>query len=375
MTQNKKRKKEMNNLDTTHPLIPNENTYSLEKKYISITSDDRNVIKFPDSSRFDIELPQEYQNVLSARMYSWTFPSNYSVFSPFSNNTYFTFRLTESSTLIETEYSFYIEEGFYSPTQMATELTNKMNTSVSDVYDQFVVVYNEVSMNLWFGNKSDFFTLVNDTTDPNNFQCLQQGVLPEETNWGLPYFLGMSRINIDATPGNPRFYYGDVKTTGDNGVWLQGNTGYYAAAPMKINLLGPSYIYVDVPELNCIDETSPFSAAKEDNITRKSSMNRYNAEQYNFATGIVNSAFAKIPLSTTPLTQLFDNDMVPSKYFSPPLERIRKLSFRFRYHNFQSANFGNFPFSFMIELTLLRPQQNRSLLVHDGFNSGLLRRK
>ena len=42
------------------PLIPNANDYLYEKKYVSIQSDDRNVIKYHNSSEFTIQLPQDY---------------------------------------------------------------------------------------------------------------------------------------------------------------------------------------------------------------------------------------------------------------------------------------------------------------------------
>jgi hypothetical protein len=52
--------------------------------------------------------------------------------------------------------------------------------------------------------------------------------------------------------------------------------------------------------------------------------------------------------------------MAPFKYFNPPAERIRKLKIKLRYHNGQIIDFGQFEYSFMIELSLLRPQQERS---------------
>jgi hypothetical protein len=388
------------NVSSANPLIANENTYLLEKKYVSIHSEDRNIERYPDSAAFEIELPQDYQNVVSARLYSWTFPANYSVFSAFARNTVLTFDVTSpyaatsgtlalgvaAGLLASDGFSLAIEEGFYTPAQMVTELTNKMNDAVTTYlvtylaandpaaaalfvsYERFQVVYNEVSMNVWFGNSADGFVLTNATlsdeiTREGNFQCLRQNVLPEETNWGLPFFLGMTRANLDAVQGVPRFFYGDVVTDGDNGYWLPPDTAlvgsdpWYAAAPLKINLMGVSYIYLDVPQFNCLDETTPFSAAAP------------------HATGTANAAFAKVPVTSTPLAQWFDNDLTPYKYFHPPAERIRRLGFRFRYHNRQNVNFGSFPFSFMLELNLLRPHQERSFVVHDAYNASLTRKK
>ena len=69
-----------NNTFNTHPLIPNSNQYFYEKKYLSIHSEDRDYSKYKGSSEFEISLPQEYLNVASARLYSWSFPANYNIF-------------------------------------------------------------------------------------------------------------------------------------------------------------------------------------------------------------------------------------------------------------------------------------------------------
>jgi hypothetical protein len=74
------------NTQDNHPLIENSNDYYLEKKFISIHSGDRDIIKFPLASEFEIELPQDYVNVQSLKLITWSFPSNYYTFSKFQNN-------------------------------------------------------------------------------------------------------------------------------------------------------------------------------------------------------------------------------------------------------------------------------------------------
>ena len=69
------------NTFTNHPLIPNSQEFMVIRKYVSIHSEDRDILKYPNSSEFEIELPQDYLNVLSVRLESWSFPSNYSTFS------------------------------------------------------------------------------------------------------------------------------------------------------------------------------------------------------------------------------------------------------------------------------------------------------
>jgi len=414
------------NTFNNHPLIPNANEYLYEKKYVSIDSEDRDILKYPNSSEFEIELPQDYLNVSSVKLSSWSFPANYDVFSVFNFNISMTFKFLNlynpgahnfSDILSEgifaalysnlsTEYVVIIEPGFYNPDQMATELTNKFNEVITNTinnffdanpnyseaqklfveYDRFKIVYNTVSQKLWFGNNADQFIITNEselfyTTQYVNATCFRKDILPNSSTWGLPAFLGFTRCNaISTNPQNtflseqslggiigenildqsvPRFYYGDVTVTGDNGYWLipvlPGAIVYFLQAPFKINFMGPAYIYMEIDGLNCIDETSPYNISKF-------------TVQTNETNGRVNSCFAKIAVPTTPISQWFDDNMTPYKYFNPPAERIRKLRIKLRYHNGQSVEFGNFDYSFMLEFVLLRPQNERTYSIRSAYD-------
>ena len=84
----------------------------------------------------------------------------------------------------------------------------------------------------------------------------------------------------------------------------------------------------------------------------------------NQTNGIVNSAFAKIAIPTTPISQWFDNNETnPYKWFDPPMERLRKLKIKLRYHDGTLVDFSGFDYSFMLELTLLNPQIPRNMNV------------
>jgi hypothetical protein len=106
---------------------------------------------------------------------------------------------------------------------------------------------------------------------------------------------------------------------------------------------------------NLIDETAPYNISAFTLTTNQTN-------------GIVNSAFAKLAIPTTPISQWFDaSDGGPYKYFNPPAERIRKLKIKFRYHNNLLVNFNSFEISFMIEFCILRPQNERSYNIRDAF--------
>ena len=199
-------------LFSNRTIIPNANQYSYEKKYISVHSEDRDVTKNANSSEFEISLPQEYLNVVSARLSSWSFPSNYDVFNITSHNVNMAFKFktifdpqtstendtindtllqaiyTELNSIIDFEYIITIEPGFYNPDQMATELTNKFNEAVTiklvdlfaasqpsfTEYTRFKIVYNNVQQKLWFGNGADQFVLSNDSNSYVNCELTEK---------------------------------------------------------------------------------------------------------------------------------------------------------------------------------------------------------
>jgi hypothetical protein len=406
------------NTFTPHPLIPNSQEYILEKKYVSIHSEDRDLLKFPNSAEFEIELPQDYCNVSTVKLSTWTFPSNYNVFSIYADNLVLIFKFnnlynpSDHGYVNELQIQIYnylnsyknsvgtseifvtIQPGFYTPQQMSTELQNRLNNEVSNYlltslqdydnthgttleqqfidsgyYSDFLVVYNEVEQNLWFGNRSSgfIFTLSNANTQntlANSACTLYGGVLQDDSNWGLLSFLGFNKCPVTSTEISDssitRFYFGSVYP-GDNGFWLTPNSSLpgavanYIRAPNKLNNMGPAYFYMEIDGLNCMDETSPYS------------YNNYTATTNN-TNGVVNSAFAKIAITTTPLSQWFDNTADSYKFFNPPAERIRKLKIRMRYHNNLLVNFGQFNYSFTLEFAMLTPQNKKNMVVFNSYN-------
>lgn len=405
------------NTNTSHPIIANSQEYIYYKKYISIHSEDRDYLRYPNSSEFEIELPEDYINVSTLKLVQWTFPANYNTFSASNgnvtmafklNNPYnptefdepdvYQFRIFEALFNSDQTYYFDIEEGFYNPSQMAIELTNKFNYVVSvriidyfekqnktypndgwdntlsqfvsnGGYARFIIVYNNVSLKLWFGNKADGFLIINElgeltTNLYTTSLCISsKGKNPDYSSYGLPGYIGFPRYNEQsistfATDANankatingkelPRFYYGNV-TPGDDGYWLtpldlSGCKVHWIEAKYKLNIMGEAFMYMELSGQNCIDETRPYNVSKFTTETNQTN-------------GTPNAAFAKMAIPSTPLAQWFDRDSIPYKLYHPPAERIRRLKIKLRYHNGQLVNFGVFNYSFMLEFTLLVPQ-------------------
>ena len=108
---------------------------------------------------------------------------------------------------------------------------------------------------------------------------------------------------------------------------------------------------MEIEGQNCIDETLPYNPS-DFTFTRPNTTN-----------GVVNAAFAKIAVPTTPITQWFDRGSLPYKWYDPPADKIRKLNIRLRYHNNQLVNLGAFNYSFTLEFTCLLSQFKRNVQV------------
>ena len=386
------------NVDTNHPLIPNSQEYMYERQFVSINSEDRDVVKYPSSSDFIIELPQDYCNVQAVKLSMWSFPSNLDVFSVKQHNVTMSFRINNPYNPgefmnpdpvlnimfealyahITTDFIITIESGVYTNEQLAIELTRRFNdvvtTYISDYistndpsllmqftatgYDQFVIVFNQVGLKLWFGNKSSGFILTNDSPIYDNIHtCLNSKTLPSYVEWGLPANLGFTRIPAASRPSEnnvyPRFFYGDAILPGDAGFWLipdpayLGASVYYLEAPFKTNISGPLFFFMEIAGLNHIDETIPYALTEFTTHTNETN-------------GVVKSAFAKILISNLLQRSTWINEINTTKLYNPPAERIRKLKIRIRYHNGELVDFSNNTYSFSLEFMIFKPQNNKN---------------
>ena len=406
------------NVNTSHPLIPNSQQYMYYKKFISIHSEDRDLLKFPHSGEFEIELPEDYLNVSSLRLVDWTFPSNYNVFSAVNSNIEFCFtisnpynpnnfdvtdtyicRIYEALASQTTPYSFLIEEGGYNPTQIATELTNKCNSVVTKQisayftkqntqfpadgwattlqqfvalggYKRFIIVYNSVSSKIWFGNTADQFILINERSNVlQPYLCsVDKHQVPDASNWGLSGNIGLPRTNVSSV--NSSLLFNNPTYELYNGVKIPrfyygdvspGDNGYWLLP--EVDLSGSDVNWVEsLYKLNLTGASYMYMEISGQNCIDETQP--YNVSNFTLTTnqtnGIVNSSFAKLSVPTTPFTQWFDRDSIPYKMYYPPAERIRRLKFRIRYHNGQLVDFSSFNYSFMLEFTLMSPQLLRS---------------
>jgi hypothetical protein len=167
-------------------------------------------------------------------------------------------------------------------------------------------------------------------------------------------FLGFTHLDADSVQDGtvPRFYYGDVVGADSKGYWLlpdptmDGAQCAYLQAPLKINIMGQAFFYIELDNYNCIDETNVFSVSQF-------------TEHTNETSGNINASFFRIPIAGAAMTQVYDYCDEAYKLFNPPAPQIRTLHIRCRYHDHSPVYFGNFDFAITLEFALFVPQQKR----------------
>ena len=379
------------NVSNQHELIRRQNTYVLNRKMVTIHSDDRDINKWPESNHFEVTIPSDITNVQTIRLVEVQLPNNQYVFSnnqqnikmafyldPIESNNPLVYLTLESN--LNQLYYITIQEGYFTPSQMANEIQNLMNNAVTDYlrsqqptlstfeYTNFKVYYDSVGQQMYFGNVYDSFRLPFDIKLNYNVSCSSiitqkqpTDIFCRHTKWGLGSYLGFNKQTYTAIPTD------EVVFNYDNYIWLEPDQSleptpppsgfelkaYYIKSPLTVTIFGENVIYMELEKYNSIDEITPYSQA-----TNNTYKNDYN--------GIVNSAFAKIPITATP-----DSQLIPSRtgllenvsQYNPPIDKIRKLKFTFRYHDGRLVEFKDAPFNFTIAFGQLKDEIARDYTI------------
>jgi hypothetical protein len=304
---------------------------------VSVHSEDRDITKWPNANTFEIMLPEALLNVQSMRLLQATIPDKFFTFSNDYQNTKLPF------TINNVEHIITIQDGYYTPGQLALELTNKINNKIgSDA--SFNVFYDEVGQKYWFGHTDLSFNLDFCKQVIYDFSnCEQPIVWQNYSKWGLPYYLGFDKVCYKSLtdPSGISFSYICPTSTIDD---INSNIKHYIQAPLSFNISGETCIYMEVDKYNNYDELYPYNQS-----TRQIFDN-------NAYSGKKNSAFAKIPIkahdgNSYDSRTLYLQNMVQ---YDPPIERIARLKFKFRFHDGRLVDFQNYAFDFTIEFNSLR---------------------
>lgn len=271
------------------------------QKYLSIHSEDRDLIKYPNASKFAFELPVEYKNVLALRLTDISLPSLYT-FSESRNNLTFSvvFTLNPSLNKIVT-----ISPGNYNVAAMISELVFAL--------PGITIQHDTVRNTFVFSSTSPDFTL-------------------QFINHPIACNLGFQQAIYTSTIGGT-----GVNNYKNNHITVV-NGQYYIESPFPISFQGDPFLYMELDLYNNIDELTPYTIQ-------------------NKGTSKHNLAFAKIPTRLLGFgeTVYVSKELYLSNVFysDPPLERVQKFQCKFRYHDGTLVDFGVTKFSFTIEITML----------------------
>ena len=370
------------NTYTNQPVIRREQTYVLDRKLVSIHSEDRDVKKWKNSNRFEVRLPEAIKNVQSMRLINISVPNNLYTFTNNYQNIKLTFKITPNNYDVaynniqnklnvnkDNNYTMSIDEGVYTNEQMANILTNRMNEAVTTFlkadqsatlggsaivvdhdYAYFVVKYNEVKRTFIFGNRFDNFSITCDTKILYDVtDCEQKIVWDQYTKWGLPFYLGFSKSSVSSSALNNS---NGARLDHETSYWITpavntaaSNTSvHYLSPPNMSSIYGETDIYLDIDKYNSLSEIAPYAEATN---------NMYN----NDYRGMIKNAFAKIPLKNDGTTLLTNSNNGSLAYmmshFTTPIESIQKLLFRFRFHDGRLVDFKDTNYNFVIEFNCL----------------------
>ena len=147
---------------TNHPIIPNPPTSvrdvtdgNIDTYFATISSLDRNPVKYPNANSFSVDLPQDYINVTSITLQHSYFPDVCDQFNLAKNNVDLVFRFTDititpTTNLEKIIYTFIkqnidnnnyyrirISDGTYTQQQLTLEVQNRMNHLIVELINQY----------------------------------------------------------------------------------------------------------------------------------------------------------------------------------------------------------------------------------------------
>ena len=275
-----------------------------------------------------------------------------------------------------------------------TDSNSLWYSSVDTGIKPFVVQYNTVKNRVLFGTKRGCFTLLCGKQEIYDPTCdVNKAIFHQYTKWGLPSYLGFEKktytgqsVDINSDPyqksigglylpqeSNTAWLTGDNRLIDLSGIEVNPNSNNWNSVDGQViisdissngskensvcwlqtqsnlDINGEDAIYMEIDRYNSIDEIYPYSERT--------------GHLYNNDLGHrVNGSFAKIPLTHLPFGQEMGsrNNFVLNVFHSdPPIQRIDRLKFTFRFHDGRLVDFKNLPFSFTLEFNMLKDEQTR----------------
>jgi len=393
-------------------IITDQTNYQIDTKILSIHSNDRDTTKWLYPSLFEIELPQEYYNIQTIRLLNINFTNVEKVFSYYKKNTKFSF----SISLYEKTFTITIEDGNYTGEELASEIQYKMNKALNDhvstlsyddmlyeIYtnnlnifnkDQFTVAYNKVTDKIYFGNLYHEFNLLFDNIETYNIETCnlsstnylninnmaERQLNNNNANKGFFYYIGYNNIEYKSSTvdNNQVFGYNNktwlnLETTENNIGWIiqhnipgelkteKDSIQYYNITTVKLE--NKNVFYMEIERFNNCDELieNPMNSSSLSDPNKSCFKNTYGGKVDSFFCKIITSGIDSYSATSQSINGLLHNC---SKIFTPPLENLRKLKFKFRYHNGSLVNFYDQDINFTLEINSIRNEIRNGMTVN-----------
>ncbi len=305
----------------THQLIERKQNFTLDRKILSIDTNDRDINKWPNPCEFEVSCPQSYNNIESIRLLNIQTPNKFYNISEYLQNNKFKIDINGTKEII------ILDDGYYT----ISNLVNSLNNSCT-----LTVKYNEVNNKIYFGH-TDTFIIYFNTTDLSYNNCQNSNynnIYKQHSKWGLGAILGFNKKTVSSFEQTDKQKFQHESTD-----WSTGNN--IIEPPKAIDLDEYQNIYIEVDKLNKSDEIKPYIVDKINNTN----------------SGIINSFFAKVPIFKNENNQSInakDFCIEGVSYFQPPLENINKFKIKIRYHNGLLVDLQNYNISMTFEINQIR---------------------
>lgn len=345
----------------------------MERRIISIHSEDKDMMKWENNHEFEIRLPEPLYNIRSLQIRHALFPSEL-VFSHQYMNTMIRIDTNFVNNNFNSDFSsnyILINDGEFTGNEMAIEIQNALRRkniySIRVFHERpynkfsFIDICNNIFRMRFDINNERFMqkyieSQSNDNSTPVykcDFFNRHLNIFENKINWGMGYYLGFRHKHGlyesntlpfgDTLQSIPRhviqnsssfttiFQNLEIEVFSDASNVQMVQSEY----PAKLN--GDKIIYMEMDPYNYIDEIDPNNA---------NTNNAYN-NQSNYR---VNSAFSKILLQVNDNNSSSDAFLGKEKRFEPPLPRLASCKFRFRYHDGRLVEFRDQDFSFSLKI-------------------------
>lgn len=172
---------------------PNENNKSSRVIRLVVDSRERNISLFPNPNNYEINLLEDVQNVVHMSLITAEFPFDSYLINNNNNMLYLAYN--------DQVYPIIIETGNYTETELASELTTKLNNAIGST--DFVVEYVPRKDNFIFRCKNLFGLVFRGEAFNHAFNYSRDTAYPEKSigrviGFGINNYVSVSIASVDA---------------------------------------------------------------------------------------------------------------------------------------------------------------------------------